>query len=106
MDGTNKIYLNGELQGTFKINSDFVERGIVGSDDVFKSAFIIGQEPDPPSPSGGFEAEQVFIGDITELNVWNYSLNDKVINKMGVCKTFEKGNVISWLKEKFKVNNA
>ena len=94
--GMNKIDLNWKLQGSYIIDSDFVREGILGSDEVFSSAFIIGQEPDPPSPRGGFEKEQVFVGDITELNIWNFTLDENLIMDMGKCKKFENGNIISW----------
>ena len=88
--GMNKMYLNGVLQGSYIIDSDFVREGIPGSDEVFSSAFILGQEPDPPSPRGGFEKEQVFVGDVTELNMWNFILEENIIKDMGKCKRFEK----------------
>ena len=100
------MYLNGVLQGSYIIDSDFVGEGIPGSDEVFSSAFIIGQEPDPPSPRGGFETEQVFVGDITELNMWNFTLDESTIRNMGNCESFAKGNIISWNLESFEVNNV
>ena len=105
-DGRSHIYLNGKLQGSFVIDSDFNRKGIAGSDEVFKSAFIIGQEPDPPDPSGGFEAEQVFVGDITNLNMWNYILDEDTIHKIGKCHNFEKGNIIGWDIENFETNQV
>ena len=104
--GINKMYLNGELQGSFEISSDFTRRGVLGSDEVFESAFIIGQEPDPPSPRGGFEAEQVFVGHITELNMWNYTLSEIKIKLKGTCKNFDKGNIIGWDLDNFIVNDV
>ena len=104
--GMNKMYLNGELQGSFTKESDFIKEGILGSDEVFESSFIIGQEPDPPSPKGGFEAEQVFVGDITELNMWNYTLDESVINLMGRCKNFDSGNIIAWNLDNFILNKV
>ena len=88
------MYLNGELQGSFTIQSDFSKKGILGSSETFESAFIIGQEPDAPSPRGGFETEQVFVGDITELNMWNYTLEESDIQLKGKCINFDKGNII------------
>ena len=104
--GMNQFYLNGEFQGSFIIDSDFVREGVLGSDEVFDSAFIIGQEPDPPSLKGGFEKEQVFVGDITELNFWNSKLDETLIKRMGNCEKFEKGNIISWNLENFVVNKV
>ena len=104
--GTNKFYLNGVFQGSYVIDSEFIRRGVLGSDEVFTSSFIIGQEPDPPSPRGGFEAEQVFVGDITEFNLWNFTLDDITINLMGKCKKFGKGNIIPWDLKRFIVNKV
>ena len=94
--GTSKMYLNGEFQGSFKFETEFVKSGVLGTDEVFDSAFIIGQEPDAPSPRGGFEAEQAFVGDLTELNMWDTALDDRTIQLLGTCKDFSKGNIISW----------
>ena len=104
--GLNKMYLNGELQGSFTIKSDFTKMGILGSDEVLDFALIIGQEPDAPSPRGGFEAEQVFVGDITELNMWNFTLDEMNIKSKATCKNFEKGNIVSWDLNNFIVNNV
>ena len=100
------MYLNGELQGTFTIQSDFIKKGILGSSETFESAFIIGQEPDAPSPRGGFETEQVFVGDITELNMWNFTVEESDIQLKGKCKNFDKENIISWDLDNFIVNEV
>ena len=104
--GVSEIYLNGKFEGSFVIDSDFVRGGILGSDEVLESAFIIGQEPDPPNLKGGFESEQAFVGDITELNIWNFTLDKTTINSLGNCKSFEKGNVIAWNLDNFEIQNV
>ena len=104
--GKSEIYLNGELQGSFKFETDFIKAGILGSNEVFESAFIVGQEPDAPSPRGGFEAEQVFVGDITEVNMWNRTLDKNMIRMMGKCKNFDKGNIIAWEMENFIIKKV
>ena len=104
--GINKMYLNGHKQGSFTINSPSVKDGTPGTDEVYDSAFIIGQDPDPPSPNGGYEKEQVFVGDITELNIWNKTLDETEILNMGLCKTFPKGNVVSWNLDNFLLNQV
>ena len=106
LSGMNKIYLNGNLQGSFTIDSEFIKKGILGSKETLEWAFVIGQEPDAPSPRGGFEEEQVFVGDITELNIWNYTLNDEQLKLKGICKDFEKGNVVSWDINNFVINEV
>ena len=55
---------------------------------------------------GGYDIEQVFIGDITELNMWDKILEDQDIEKMAHCTYFPKGNVVTWDKTKFKINKA
>lgn len=105
-NGKSKMYLNGELQGSFQFETDFVKAGILGSDEVYESAFVIGQEPDAPSPNGGYEAEQVFVGDFTELNMWNKTLDATKIKLMGQCKNFDKGNIIAWKLENFVINKV
>ena len=100
------MFLNGELHGSFTIKSDFISKGIIGSDEAFDYAFVIGQEPDAPSPRGAFDTEQVFVGDITELNMWNYTLKESDIKRKGICKNFDRGNIISWELDQFIVNKV
>ena len=104
--GNSRFYLNGEYQGSFQSDGDIVRGGIPGSHELYDSAFIIGQEPDPPSPNGGYQQEQNFVGDITELNLWDKRLSDETIELMGKCKLFERGNVIKWNLEDFTVNKV
>ena len=74
LTGESRIYSNGVLQGGETIATSIE---IPGSDEVSGSAFIIGQEPD--SFRGGFDWNQAFRGDISEMNVWDYVLNDEII---------------------------
>ena len=74
------------IKGSYQLQSEFVRRGVPGTAQVINrilskflallgqvvdSAFVLGQEPDAPSPRGGYEASQAFVGDITELNLWD-----------------------------------
>ena len=59
--GLSRIYLNGKFVASFTITTEFVRSGILGSEEVCDSAFIIGQDTDPPSVRGGFEKDQVFV---------------------------------------------
>ena len=38
----------------------------------------------------------MFVGDITELNKWNFTLEERDIQLKGKCKNFDKGNIISY----------
>ena len=106
--GINKTYLNGELQGSFTIDSDYVRKGVLGTDEVDETLFIVGQEPDGPSLRNGFDIEQVFVGDITELNMWmrNYTLAESEFHLKNF--PFEEGtcNFILMINVKCKYNKA
>ena len=82
------LYCTGyvHVKGSYQLQSEFVRRGVPGTAQVLDhilskflallgkvvdSAFVLGQEPDAPSPRGGYEASQAFVGDITELNLWD-----------------------------------
>ena len=77
---------------------------IPGSQEVYDSSFIIGQEPD--SLRGGYSESQGFPGDIAELNIWDKVLEESLILKMAKCSNAYKGNVFMWLKEKLDINKA
>lgn len=97
----NQLFFNGQLIQTYKIKKKEI---VPGSSEVKQSSFVIGQEPD--KIDGGYEIEQVFIGDITEVNIWSKILQQTKISKMAICSDFSKGNVVSWEKEKWNVNKA
>ena len=68
---------------------------------MFDSAFIIGQEPD--EIRGGYEANQAYIGDIAELNVWSYILTEEKIKSFVQCNNGGRdGDVVSWKMENFE----
>ena len=99
--GDVRIFLNGEMIGKETFTSESVARGIAGSDEVFESYFIVGQDPDVIGPP--YEEEDLFQGMITELNVWDRVLDQKTILELGSCKQFSKGNIISWNKDLFNI---
>ena len=37
---------------------------------------------------GGFNNYQSFLGDLSELNVWDYAMNDMDIMAMALCKNW------------------
>ena len=79
-------------------------REVTGSDEVFGSSFMIGQEPD--AFRGGFDELQAFRGNMTEMNMWDYVLSDQEIKKIGTCMGRAQGNVFSWKKENFNFYNV
>ena len=100
--GMNTLYHNGQLVGTISLLDYYGIYGplIQGTRTVYESAFIIGQEPD--SMRGDYKKSQAFPGQIAELNIWNRILEKEEISKMATCKRLNKGNVVTWEKDKLK----
>ena len=69
-----------------------------------ESSLIFGQEPD--SIRYRFDSHQAIIGDISEFNVWNYTLSASKISSLATCESFEKGNIISWEPNNFINSNV
>ncbi|ROT78797.1 putative glycine receptor subunit alpha-4 isoform X3 [Penaeus vannamei] len=82
-----KIYLDGEMtdKGAFPMTSE----SLVGS-----GAYIIGQEQD--SFGGGFQRDQSFSGEITQLNFWSRVLDEGTIRKFASCAEEEAGDALAW----------
>ena len=101
--GLNILYWNGNMVANQTVPAE--KRCIwEGTKKGTKSAFIIGQEQD--SIGGGFQRTQVFSGDVAELNIWNYHLNQTIIQTMAECKSLVRGNIKSWERRNLVVNNA
>ena len=102
--GETKFYYNGILAGkTFGVvnrNGTLLHK----SSEMYDSALIFGQEQD--IIRGEFDPFQSFIGDLAELNIWNYLLNETIITEMAQCGILKKGNVVSWRKEKITLHNV
>ena len=99
-----RIYINGKLM-TDRILPPVADRSIwEGSNKVESHAFIMGQEPD--KIRGGYSLDQLFIGSITELNIWNTTLKESTVDQLSKCQSFAKGNVKSWSLENLKVSKA
>ena len=88
---TNKLYYNGENVGI-----QLVEEGmaIPASDDFRITSFILGQEPDVLT--GEFSVDQLFHGELSEVNLWDEILDDDSILAMSNCEIALKGNAIVW----------
>ncbi|XP_023664916.1 C-reactive protein-like isoform X1 [Paramormyrops kingsleyae] len=54
----------------------------------------LGQEQD--SYGGGFNAHQSFVGDITDVHMWDHALSPCQIQNYITHASFSPGNVISW----------
>ncbi|XP_069995299.1 uncharacterized protein [Penaeus vannamei] len=56
---------------------------------------ILGQDQDVLG--GGFQEDQSLSGEITELHIWDYALDDVTINDIANFQSNLHGNVINWL---------
>ena len=75
---------------------------------IGKGSLILGQEQD--SVQGGlFDAYQAFSGKLTQAEIWNAELSQNDIEKIANCKvesTMESNRVVTWLSEKWELNNV
>ncbi|XP_059204401.1 C-reactive protein-like [Centropristis striata] len=55
---------------------------------------IIGQDPD--SYLGDFEASQSFVGEMSDINMWDSVLSDSQIRDVFSGKKVQRGNVFDW----------
>nr|XP_046166841.1 pentraxin fusion protein-like [Oncorhynchus gorbuscha] len=55
---------------------------------------ILGQDPD--SFLKDFDSKQSFIGEITDVNMWDYVLSDAMIETLHVGKRMSRGNIFDW----------
>ena len=102
--GSNRLYFNGELLTSSKLNSDRRFPIVEGTEDVFDAAFVVGQEQD--EVRGGYTTSQLYSGEIAEINIWNYILEENDVTAIATCKDSLKGNVVSWDLTKWTINEA
>ena len=92
--GSSQFYHDGDLIGSKQINIKDIDLAMKGSSTMHEASLIFGQEPD--SIRGGFDQYQAFLGDLSEFNIWNYTLTKTEIYSMSTCESFMKGNILSW----------
>uniref|UniRef100_UPI0037E9A723 C-reactive protein-like n=1 Tax=Semicossyphus pulcher TaxID=241346 RepID=UPI0037E9A723 len=63
---------------------------------------ILGQEQD--SYGGGFDAEQSFVGMMTDVHMWNYILSPCEIHNYMDGLNFTPGNVLNWRALEFQIS--
>ena len=103
-DGNASLYFNGKMMGSMVVGLPNDRPYIEGSEEADQSAFVIGQEQD--GIGEGYQSEQAFIGDVTELNIWDKVFDENEIKMMATCQSFSKGNIVSWDREKWEINKA
>ena len=55
---------------------------------------ILGQDQD--SVGGGFQTSDSFIGEMTDVNIWDYVITDQEITRMSRSCLTGVGNVYQW----------
>ncbi|XP_037647211.1 pentraxin fusion protein-like [Sebastes umbrosus] len=63
---------------------------------------IIGQDPDVYL--GDFDAKQSFVGEISDVNLWDSVLSDSTIQDMFSGKRVPRANVFDWETTELKIN--
>ena len=96
-----KLYHNGEV--IKRIAGDNMP-DLPSKNSIYKSTFIIGQEPD--IFEGGYDPAQLFNGELSEINIWNISLSKEQVQAIAICNSSIMGNELSWRREDFEINEA
>ena len=100
--GEEIIYSNGDR---FVVNNSATKDDVtfMGRGSVVDSALILGQ-----TPSGvrdGLSIRKMFQGFLSELNIWDRQLSRAEMESMSLCKTFPRGNLVSWDKDNLHLKN-
>ena len=104
ISGISRLYHNGDLLHMEKLNVTDNDWAIKGSNKIYDSDLIFGQEPD--IMRGGFDKYQAYIGDLAEFNIWNYTLSESEIREMASCNKLVKGNIVAWEQSDWITNNV
>ncbi|KAE8588036.1 hypothetical protein XENTR_v10022295 [Xenopus tropicalis] len=84
--GIIQLWLNGRLYPR-KIS----KKGFIINE---KTSIILGQEQD--SFGGGFDPKQSFVGELSDVNLWDYVLTPPDIEKLLLNRKDMTGNIINW----------
>ncbi|XP_061086417.1 C-reactive protein-like [Conger conger] len=92
--GLTQVWVNGKRSIRAKIYT--------GSIAAATPSIILGQEQD--SYGGRFDANQCFVGDLSDVHMWNYVLDPCAIQDYMKAYTFIPGNVLNWEALNYNVN--
>ncbi|XP_010887107.1 pentraxin fusion protein isoform X1 [Esox lucius] len=67
-----------------------------------KGTVLLGQDPD--KHLGDLEAVQSFVGEVTDLNMWDYVLTRSQIQALHYGHKIAKGNVFDWATIQYQLN--
>ncbi|XP_042218513.1 uncharacterized protein LOC121863781 isoform X2 [Homarus americanus] len=88
------IFMDGELRahGTLPL----IPSPLLGN-----GAYVIGQEQD--SFGGGFQRDQSYSGEITQLNFWSTALSNLTIKRISHCEANVEGLALGWSKQEWQL---
>ncbi|XP_034564273.1 pentraxin fusion protein isoform X1 [Notolabrus celidotus] len=67
-----------------------------------KGTILLGQDPD--KHLGGLEAVQSFVGELTDLNMWDYVLSRSMIQAWHYGHKVPKGNIFDWATMEYEMS--
>ncbi|XP_061563704.1 C-reactive protein-like isoform X1 [Cololabis saira] len=67
-----------------------------------KGTVLLGQDPD--KHLGGLEAQQSFVGEMTDLNMWDFVLSRSMIQAWHYGHKVPKGNIFDWATMEYELN--
>lgn len=67
-----------------------------------KGTVLLGQDPD--KHLGGLEAVQSFVGEVTDLNMWDFVLSRSMIQAWHYGHKVPKGNIFDWATIEYELN--
>ena len=87
-DGQHRIYKDGKV--VVQINWHGLNQTILAG-----GTWVVGQDQD--NVGGGFEADQMLLGEIADVNIWDKELSYPEIQEFSKsCQCKLRGNVKSW----------
>ena len=92
--GSWKLYLNGSKTAEGNIGKDH--------DITSGGSLVLGQDQD--KVGGRFRSYQAFVGDLSDVDMWNKELSGEDIFRMSRKCHSEEGNVFKWYDFKYDVH--
>ncbi|KAG9350135.1 hypothetical protein JZ751_026488 [Albula glossodonta] len=94
--GLTQLWVNGKRSLRVKMFSDDIL--------AEKLSIIIGQEQD--TFGGGFDEQQCFVGELSDVHMWDLVLDSCEIQNYMKMFSFTPGNVLNWRELTYKENNG
>ena len=90
---TSKFHFNGDV---IKVMNLINGPSVYSQDESRIASFIMGQDPDVFN--GEFSVNQLYNGELSEVNLWDRVLDEGEILALSQCNQLIKGNILPWEK--------